>query len=91
MNFTTLTSAQLATMLLKKDFFFVNVHIPYEGEIKNTDTLFRMTRLQIIFINCQLIRTQKLCFYCKSGRMSEIAAKELAQLGYTKYHICQVV
>ena len=36
-KFTTLTSIQLAAMLEKKDFFFVNVHTPYEGEIKDTD------------------------------------------------------
>ena len=38
-GFTTITSAELATMLQKKDFLFVNVHIPYEGEIKGTDAL----------------------------------------------------
>ena len=34
---TTFTSDQLAEKLARKDFFFVNVRIPYEGEIEQTD------------------------------------------------------
>ena len=36
-KYTDITSDQLKTMLQNKDFYFVNVHIPYEGEIEKTD------------------------------------------------------
>jgi hypothetical protein len=32
-------------MLLRKDFYFVNVHTPYEGEIKDTDTFIVFDRI----------------------------------------------
>jgi hypothetical protein len=36
-GFRVLQSAELDAMLQKNDFFFVNVHIPYQGEIRETD------------------------------------------------------
>ncbi|MFA4818619.1 MAG: rhodanese-like domain-containing protein [Patescibacteria group bacterium] len=81
-NFTTLTSAQLATMLKQKDFFFVNVHIPYEGEIKNTDAFIPYDKIENNLDKLPSDQNAKIVLYCKSGRMSEIAARELTRLGY---------
>jgi hypothetical protein len=36
-SYTDLNAAGLATMLEDKDFPLINVHIPYEGEIPDTD------------------------------------------------------
>ena len=44
-GYTTLDSVQLATMLQNRDFFFVNVHIPYEGEIEGTDALIAFDKI----------------------------------------------
>jgi rhodanese-related sulfurtransferase len=83
-KFTTLTSSQLARMLEKKDFFFVNVHTPYEGEIKNTDAFIVFDKIANNLDKLPKDRTAKIVLYCRSGRMSEIAARELTQLGFSQ-------
>lgn len=81
-NVTVLTSAQLAILLQKKDFFFVNVHIPYEGEIRGTDAFIPYDKIADDLEKLPSGKNAKIILYCKSGRMSEIAARELARLGY---------
>src|SRR3989344_3076032 len=83
-NFTTLTSVQLVEMLKQKDFFFVNVHIPYEGDIKNTDAFISYDKIANNLDKLPKDKTAKIVLYCRSGRMSEIAAQELVRLGYTQ-------
>lgn len=81
--FQTITTEQLAQMLEHKDFLFVNVHVPYEGEITQTDAFIPFDEIDE---NLSLLPTAKsapIVLYCRSGRMSEIAAGELAARGYT--------
>lgn len=76
---------ELNTMLKDKDFVFVNVHIPFAGNISNTDLSIPYDQVSIPE-NLALLPTDKdakIVLYCRSGRMSEIAAEELASLGYT--------
>jgi len=83
-GFMILNSAQLAAMLEKKDFFFVNVHIPYEGEITNTDALIPFNKIADHLDKLPKDKSAPIVLYCRSGRMSEIAARELLRLGYTR-------
>jgi len=83
-SFATLTSSQLAAMLEKKDFFFVNVHTPYEGEIKNTDAFIAFDKVADNLDKLPKDKTARIVLYCRSGRMSEIAAQELVQLGFSQ-------
>lgn len=83
-KFTTLTSLQLVAMLEKKDFFFVNVHTPYEGEIKNTDAFIIFDKIADNLDKLPMDKTAKIVLYCQSGRMSEITARELTKLGFTQ-------
>lgn len=82
-KFRTLTSPQLAMMLEKKDFFFVNVHTPYQGEIKNTDAFIVFDKIADNLDKLPKDKSAKIVLYCQSGRMSEIAAQELTKLGFT--------
>jgi rhodanese-related sulfurtransferase len=83
-NFTSLTSMQLAAMLLHKQFFLVNVHTPYEGEIKNTDAFIAYDKISENLDKLPKDKNAEIVLYCRSGRMSAIAARELTQLGYTR-------
>ena|SRR3989344_5138413 len=82
-SFTILTSKELSVMLPQKDFFFVNVHIPFEGKIENTDAFIPYNKIANNLAKLPEDKNTKIVLYCRSGRMSEIAAKELVRLGYT--------
>lgn len=83
-GFVKITSAQLDAMLRRKDFFLVNVHIPYEGEIAGTDAFVPYNRIGDQLDQLPKDKSAKIVLYCRTGRMSDIAARELARRGYTR-------
>ena len=82
-KYSDITSDQLKTMLQKKDFYFVNVHVPYEGEIEKTDAFIPYNEIEKNLEKLPKDKNAKIVLYCRSGRMSTIAAKRLTELGYT--------
>lgn len=76
---------ELKTILNNKDFVFVNVHIPFEGNIADTDLSIPYDQITEPANLAQLPvdKNAKIVLYCRSGRMSTIAAGELVKLGYT--------
>lgn len=81
-SYTDVSVSELQTMLLNKDFSLVNVHIPFEGNIAQTDLSIPYD--QIADNLGQLPDKQsKIVLYCRSGHMSAIAAETLVGLGYT--------
>ena len=84
-TYTNIGAVELNNMLAEKDFVFVNVHIPFEGDIAATDLSIPFDEITDPDNLAQLPadKNAKIVLYCRSGRMSEIAANGLVALGYT--------
>jgi len=82
-SYQNIDSAQLAEMLKHKDFFFINVHMPYEGEIAYTDAFIPYNEIEKNLAKLPSDKAAKIVVYCRSGRMSAIAAATLVKRGYT--------
>jgi rhodanese-related sulfurtransferase len=82
-TYSDVSAAELQTMLANKDFTFVNVHIPFEGDIANTDLSIPYDQIDQNLEKLPADKNAKIVLYCRSGRMSSIAAKTLVSQGYT--------
>jgi rhodanese-related sulfurtransferase len=82
-SYRDVTPAELKAMLASKDFTFVNVHIPFEGNIAGTDLSIPYNAVQENLSLLPADKGAKIVLYCRSGRMSQMAAEELVSLGYT--------
>lgn len=83
-GYTDITPDELATMLQGKDFLLINTHIPYEGEIEQTDLFLPFDRAAELADRLPADKDAMIVVYCRSDRMSRIAAEEWARAGYTE-------
>ncbi|MBI5029303.1 MAG: rhodanese-like domain-containing protein [Chloroflexi bacterium] len=82
-SYTNVAPTQFKQMLAAKDFVFINVHIPYAGEIAKTDAFIPYNEIEQNISRFPADKNAKIFLYCQSGRMSAIAAEELVKRGYT--------
>jgi len=82
-SYQNIRVADLQTILKNKDFVFVNVHIPFAGNIPDTDVSIPYDEIEQNLSQLPTDKNAKIVLYCRSGRMSEIAAEKLVSLGYT--------
>ncbi len=81
-NYSDVSVSELQSMLANKDFTFVNVHIPFEGNIAKTDLSIPYDQIAQTLDKLP-DKGARIVLYCRSGRMSTIAAETLVGLGYT--------
>jgi len=82
-TYRDITVTELEHMLENKDFLLVNTHIPFEGDLPNTDLSIPFDEITQHLDKLPADKNAKIVLYCRSSRMSKIAAKELVKLGYT--------
>jgi rhodanese-related sulfurtransferase len=82
-SFKNITVDQLLAMMSEEDPFLVNVHIPFEGDIPDTDASIRFDEIGDHLDQLPQDRNANIVLYCRSGRMSEEAATALVSLGYS--------
>lgn len=81
-SYQEVTAKELDSMLKSKDFLFINVHIPLAGNIAGTDLFIAYDQIEQNLSQLPADKSMKIVLYCRSGRMSAIAAEELVSLGY---------
>jgi len=84
--YTDISPSELATMLEKKDFVLINTHVPYAGEIEQTDLFLPFDHAAELVDQLPADKAAKIVVYCRSDRMSRIAADAWAAAGYTNLY-----
>ena len=82
-SYRNITSDELSILLKNKDFAFINVHVPFAGNIAGTDLSIPFDQIEQNLSQLPSDTGAKIVLYCRNGRMSQIAAEHLVSLGYT--------
>lgn len=82
-SYTEISVNGLLPYLENKDFVLINVHIPFEGDIPNTDLSIPYNQVEANLDQLPADKDAKIVLYCRSDRMSTIAAKTLVNSGYS--------
>lgn len=82
-SYRNVSPQELNAMLKNKDFVFINVHIPFAGNIAGTDLSIPYDQIEQHLAELPADKGAKTVLYCRSGHMSGPAAEALVKLGYT--------
>lgn len=82
-SYLNVSPQDLAAMMQTRTFQLVNVHVPFEGEIEGTDLFIPFDQIEQNRDKLPVDTAARIVLYCRSGRMSAIAAPTLVKLGYT--------
>lgn len=74
---------ELQTMLENKDFFMVNVHTPWEGDVPQTDLHLPYDQIEQSLGQLPTGKEAKIMVYCLTSGMAKKAIATLVAQGYT--------
>lgn len=78
--------AELRAMLAKKDFPLINVHVPFQGDLPQTDLSIPFNEIAKHLDQLPADKNAPIVLYCRSGNMSTEASTVLAGMGYSKVY-----
>lgn len=79
----SLDTDEFENTLNSEDVFLINAHIPYQGEIPNTDLFAEdWENMETYLDQLPKDKSSKILIYCRSGRMAQISGEQLIELGY---------
>ena len=84
-GYTDITLEQFTQMMADEDLILVNTHIPFAGDLPDTDLSIPYNQIEQ-YLDKLPDKDAPIVLYCRSGSMSTSAAKELAALGYTNVY-----
>ena len=82
-GYKNISVAEFVTMMDHKDFVLINVHIPYGGEIPETDLLIPFNAIEQQKSELPTNKDTKIVVYCRTGPMGDVAAEKMVRMGYT--------
>ncbi len=77
---------ELRAMLENKDFPLINVHVPFAGNLPGTDDTMPFDAMSTVLDRLPADKDARVVLYCRTGPMSERAARDLVALGYTNVY-----
>jgi len=77
---------ELQAMLEDKDFPLINVHVPFAGNLPDTDDSIPFNEIGSNLDRLPADKDARIVLYCRTGPMSERAAAALVGLGYTNVY-----
>jgi rhodanese-related sulfurtransferase len=80
--FARLDPAAFEERMKNEQAMVINVHVPYEGELADTDAFIPYDKIKDD-PRLPEDKATEILLYCRSGRMSEEAAADLHEEGYT--------
>jgi phage shock protein E len=84
-GYTVLDPAGLEDMMAKEDVYLVNVHVPFEGDLPDTDASIPYTEIAQRLDELPF-GSQPVVIYCRSGNMSTEAAQEMVAAGAPEFY-----
>lgn len=85
-TYKNMTVDELNQQLQNKGFVLVDVHIPEQNHINGTDVFIPYDEIENQLDKLPQNKDAKIVLYCRTGRMSEIAAQKLAEKGYSNVY-----